>query len=90
MQWSSQGAFVLQTSLVCIYPQSGLATAQDYLIYDVPDIYYYGKSDIYFCRRKSDHVAFIRVFPDPQLHLTYLKLRKLKKNSIVHIISLGL
>lgn len=30
MQWSSQGAFVLQTSLVCIYPQSGLATAQDY------------------------------------------------------------
>ncbi len=49
------------------------------LIYDVPEIYYYGKSDIYFCRRKSDHVAFIRVFPDPQLHLTYLKLRKLEK-----------
>lgn len=49
------------------------------LIYDVPDIYYYGKSDIYFCRGKSDHVAFIRVFPDLHLHLTYLKLRKLEK-----------
>lgn len=60
-------------------PQSGLATAKDYFDLWCSRHILLWKVWHLFLQGKSDHVAFIRVFPDPHLHLTYLKLMKLEK-----------